>query len=99
MRVRKVSASCLGIAASETVLLHRSTGALVVAIGIPHLARPTREIRNDNVDGNWTSCAPQQIFMPQSQTSPWKLGGLSLAQLGKRTWNEINKDDVIGRAA
>ncbi len=37
--------------------------------------------------------------MPQSQTSPWKLGGLSLAQLGKRTWNEIDKDDVIGRAA
>ncbi len=37
--------------------------------------------------------------MPQEQTSPWKLGGLSALQLGKRTWAEMNKDDVFGRSA
>lgn len=31
--------------------------------------------------------------------SPWKLGGLSVKQLSVRVWNEINKDDVFGRAA
>lgn len=37
--------------------------------------------------------------MPQERTSPWKLGGLSSAQLVKRTWAEMNKDDVFGRSA
>ncbi|MDQ5844106.1 MAG: YihY/virulence factor BrkB family protein, partial [Acidobacteriota bacterium] len=31
--------------------------------------------------------------------SLWKLGGLTLKQLGKRVWKEIQKDDVFGRAA
>jgi membrane protein len=29
----------------------------------------------------------------------WGLGGLSWKQLGKRVWNQINEDDVWGRAA
>lgn len=37
--------------------------------------------------------------MPRTEKSPWKLGGLTWKQLGKRTWSEINKDDVIGRGA
>ena len=31
--------------------------------------------------------------------SLWKLGGLSWPQLGKRVWNEIQGDNVFGRAA
>lgn len=31
--------------------------------------------------------------------SLWKLGGLSLKELGKRVWKEIQDDDVFGRAA
>jgi membrane protein len=31
--------------------------------------------------------------------SLWKLGGLSWLQLAKRVWNEIQKDNVFGRAA
>jgi membrane protein len=31
--------------------------------------------------------------------SLWKLGGLSWLQLGKRVWNEIQEDNVFGRAA
>lgn len=31
--------------------------------------------------------------------SPWKLGGLSIAELGKRVWKSINDDDVFGRGA
>ena len=32
-------------------------------------------------------------------TSLWRLGGLSWRELGKRVWNEIQKDEVFGRAA
>ncbi|HEX6731612.1 MAG TPA: YihY/virulence factor BrkB family protein [Pyrinomonadaceae bacterium] len=32
-------------------------------------------------------------------SSLWKLGGLSPTALGKRVWNEIQKDEVFGRAA
>ncbi|MBI2215861.1 MAG: YihY/virulence factor BrkB family protein [Candidatus Rokubacteria bacterium] len=31
--------------------------------------------------------------------SPWKLGGLSALELGKRVYNEINTDEVVDRAA
>ena len=31
--------------------------------------------------------------------SLWKLGGLGWRELGKRVWNEIQEDDVLGRAA
>src|ERR1700733_13982899 len=33
------------------------------------------------------------------ELSPWKLGGLSLGQLGQRVWGSVNDDDVFGRAA
>ncbi len=35
----------------------------------------------------------------EQSTSPWKLGGLSVAELGRRVWNEINEDEVLDRAA
>ncbi len=31
--------------------------------------------------------------------SPWALGGLTVTELGKRVYKEINDDDVFGRAA
>lgn len=31
--------------------------------------------------------------------SPWKLGGLSVAELGRRVWHEIGKDEITDRAA
>jgi membrane protein len=33
------------------------------------------------------------------RVSPWKLGGLSLVELGRRVWGEISKDEVTDRAA
>ena len=33
------------------------------------------------------------------RVSPWKLGGLSLVELGRRVWSEIDKDEVTDRAA
>lgn len=33
------------------------------------------------------------------QKSPWQLGGLTWVELGKRVYEQINKDDVFGRAA
>jgi len=32
-------------------------------------------------------------------SSLWKLGGLRWIELAKRTWREIQEDDVFGRAA
>ncbi len=34
-----------------------------------------------------------------SSASPWKLGGLTVGQLGKRVWKGFNDDDILGRAA
>ena len=34
-----------------------------------------------------------------AKESAWKLGGLSVGQLGKRLWNEINDDEVFDRSA
>lgn len=31
--------------------------------------------------------------------SAWKLGGLSVVQLGKRVWKEVDRDEVLNRAA
>ncbi len=35
----------------------------------------------------------------EDKTSPWKLGDLSLGELGRRLWKEINEDEVLNRAA
>ncbi|MEJ7575506.1 MAG: YihY/virulence factor BrkB family protein [Pyrinomonadaceae bacterium] len=33
------------------------------------------------------------------QASPWKLGGLTWTELGKRVWAEMNDDEIFGRGA
>ena len=43
--------------------------------------------------------APEPTPERREQLSPWKLGGLSIAELGKRVWNSLNSDDVFNRAA
>lgn len=35
----------------------------------------------------------------EERASPWRLGGLSWSELGRRTWTRVYKDDVIGKAA
>lgn len=35
----------------------------------------------------------------KGRTSPWKLGGLTLFQLGKRVWHQIEHDEVFTRSA
>src|SRR5467141_1834248 len=34
-----------------------------------------------------------------SDASPWKLGGLTVHELARRVWHEIDKDEVVDRAA
>ena len=34
-----------------------------------------------------------------SVSNPWNLGGLTLTELGRRLWNESQKDELLGRAA
>ena len=31
--------------------------------------------------------------------NPWRLGGLSLMELGRRLWRETQDDELLGRAA
>jgi membrane protein len=35
----------------------------------------------------------------RQQISPWRLGGLSVVELGKRVWHSIEDDDVFGHSA
>jgi membrane protein len=35
----------------------------------------------------------------ETRGSPWKLGGLSITELGKRVWSEANEDEIFERAA
>ncbi len=35
----------------------------------------------------------------KDELSPWKLGGLTPPELGRRVWKSLNDDDVFGRAA
>ena len=37
-------------------------------------------------------------IMPAA-ASPWKFGGLSTTELGKRVWSEFNKDRILGHSA
>lgn len=43
--------------------------------------------------------APQPARERRECLSPWKLGGLSVGELGKRVWSSVNSDDVLNRAA
>ncbi len=35
----------------------------------------------------------------ETKTSPWKLGGLTVKELGRRVWNEVTDDEVLDRSA
>ena len=41
----------------------------------------------------------ESVEKTKERTSPWKLGGLSAYQLGKRVWHEIDHDEVFTRSA
>jgi membrane protein len=43
--------------------------------------------------------APKPTPERREQLSPWKLGGLSIGELGKRVWKGVNDHDVLDRAA
>lgn len=42
---------------------------------------------------------PQSVETIKEKTSPWRLGGLTFAQLGKRLWRKIELDEVFTRSA
>lgn len=47
-----------------------------------------------------TSTTADTSFTGPSPTSnPWKLGGLSLKELGRRLWQQSQEDELLGRAA
>src|SRR5215813_8671571 len=43
--------------------------------------------------------APEPGPEERRRLSPWKFGGLSARELGKRVWNSLNNDDVFNRSA
>jgi membrane protein len=46
-----------------------------------------------------TSANMADLTSPSTTHNPWKLGGLSWAELGRRVWRETLKDEILGRAA
>lgn len=43
--------------------------------------------------------AESSLTSPSPSYNPWKLGGLSLRELGERVWKESFADELLGRAA
>jgi membrane protein len=41
----------------------------------------------------------ESVQKTKERTSPWKLGGMTVVQLGKRVWHEIDHDEVFTRSA
>jgi membrane protein len=39
------------------------------------------------------------MTMAEASPSPWNLGGLTVGELGRRVWHEINADEVLDRGA
>lgn len=39
------------------------------------------------------------VWGDMSVSNPWNLGGLTLTELGRRLWDESQKDELLGRAA
>jgi len=42
---------------------------------------------------------PEPSEEKRARLSPWRLGGLSSRELGRRVWKSVDDDDVFGRAA
>lgn len=45
------------------------------------------------------SSAKSSLTSPLSSHNPWKLGDLSVMELARRVWHQIQKDELLGRAA
>lgn len=43
--------------------------------------------------------ADTSLSSPSPNYNPWKLGGLTLMELGHRLWHQSQKDELLGRAA
>lgn len=46
-----------------------------------------------------STTADTSLAGPSSTSNPWKLGGLSLKELGRRLWQQTQEDELLGRAA
>jgi len=54
---------------------------------------------NADADSWATTALPLWPLRVGRAISPWKLGGLSLRELGRRVWKSAMEDDVFGRSA
>lgn len=43
--------------------------------------------------------ADTSLSSPSPHYNPWKLGGLTLMELGRRLWHQSQRDELLGRAA
>lgn len=46
-----------------------------------------------------TGAAAGSFQSPSPAHNPWKFGGLTFKELGKRMWEEMQRDDLLGRGA
>jgi membrane protein len=56
-------------------------------------------IRQQHPDHQSVAPSQPQPSQPPEEISPWKLGGLSARELGKRVWKSVNDDNVFNRSA
>lgn len=62
---------------------------------IPHL----RQIKPESPKDQVAQAGPAKVEKVKERASPWKLGGLTPLQLGKRVYAEFDQDEVLTRSA
>ena len=58
-----------------------------------------RQIKPETAKERVTQAGPAKVEATKERASPWKLGGLTAMQLGKRVYEEFDEDEVPTRSA
>ena len=62
---------------------------------IPHL----RQVKPESAKEQVAKAGPAKVEQIKEKVSPWKLGGLTPVQLGKRVYQKLDEDEVLTRSA
>jgi membrane protein len=62
---------------------------------IPHL----RQVKPESAKEQVARAGPAKVEQVKEKASPWKLGGLTPMQLGRRVYEEFDQDEVLTRSA
>jgi membrane protein len=65
----------------------------------PREIRPESARDAESAKDNVAKAGPARVERTKQKASPWKLGGLTTVQLGKRVYKEFDDDEVLTRSA